>query len=59
MDKRCSNCAFDMGPAWDDCAFPDPQDGTERPFMAAASMPSRSNAGANCHHFRSAQKEGK
>ena len=55
--KGCRYCAFDMGSAWDDCAFPDPQDGTEPPFMAFSSMPSRSNGGIDCHHFRAAKKE--
>jgi hypothetical protein len=52
--KGCKTCAFDMGQAWIVCAFPDPQDGTDPPFMASASMPDQRNGGANCHHYRRA-----
>jgi hypothetical protein len=52
VERMCDNCAFDMGPAWDDCTFPDPQDETEPPLMASAVMPDRNNEGRNCLHFR-------
>lgn len=55
--KRCDTCAYDMGPSWDDCKFPDPQDGSDPPFMAPASMPSRRDGGMNCHHYQKAKDQ--
>jgi hypothetical protein len=52
IEKRCSTCAFDMGPSWDDCTFPEPQDGSEPPFMIAAAMPNRGFGGKNCIQYK-------
>ena len=54
LTPTCATCAYDMGPCWDDCTFPEPQDGTDPPFMAQSSMPDRRNGGAQCHHYRRA-----
>ena len=54
--QKCETCAFDMGPAWDDCTFPEPQDGSAPPFMAPASMPDRRDMGRHCHHYKEARK---
>jgi hypothetical protein len=56
MTGLCKDCAFDMGPAWDDCTWPDPQDKSEPPFFAPASMPDRRQGGKNCHHYRKAKE---
>ena len=48
-ERACENCAYQRDLS---CWFPEPQDGSERPFMAAASMPDPRSGGANCHHFR-------
>lgn len=58
MSGKCKNCAFDMGPAWDDCTFPHPNDGSDFPFMAPASMPERRDEGKNCNHYRKAKEGG-
>jgi hypothetical protein len=52
QERQCKTCAFDMGPAWDDCTWPDPQDGSIHPYFAPSSMPSRSEGGKHCHHYR-------
>jgi len=54
----CATCAFDMGPSWNDCTYPDPQDDSTNPveWFVTASMPDRRNGGANCDHFRHARK---
>ena len=47
--KNCASCAYDMG---HDCAFPDPQDGSDPPMVATAAMPDRRDGGRHCVQFR-------
>lgn len=54
-DKACAKCAYDMGPAWDDCTFPEPQDESPPPFMVCAAMPDRRDGGRNCIQFQRAK----
>lgn len=55
MDKRCVTCAYE-GLLSGDCYFPNPQDGTEPPFMATAAMPSQTDEGRGCLQWRQNQK---
>jgi hypothetical protein len=50
--KSCAMCAYDMGPCWDDGAFPDPQDGSEPPMVITAALPDRREGGRHCVQFR-------
>ena len=52
--RGCATCAYDMGPCWDDCTFPEPQDGSEPLFIVQAVMPSRHDGGKNCMQYRRA-----
>ena len=53
--KSCSTCAFN-GLMSGHCYFPNPQDGTEGPMVAPASMPDVDGNGKDCHHWRKHEK---
>lgn len=55
MGIRCVTCAFE-GLLSGDCYFPNPQDGTEPPFMVTAAMPSQDNEGRGCMQWRENKK---
>ncbi len=53
IERSCSKCRYD---AFSGCRFPEPQDGTEPPFMIAAAMPNDSEGGKNCIQYSAARQ---